>query len=63
VPVAAYPWQLATWGFESTGLELPEEEHVFAVPPGENGWHVRLERFLRAHREEAKTLLREESTR
>jgi polar amino acid transport system substrate-binding protein len=63
VPVAAYPWQLAAWGFESTGLELPEEEHVFAAPPGENGWLVRLERFLQAHREEAKTLLREESTR
>lgn len=34
-----------------------------AVPPGENGWLVRLERFLRANRDEARGLLREESLR
>jgi polar amino acid transport system substrate-binding protein len=62
MPVAAYPWQLETWGFESTGIELPGEKHVMAVPLGENGWLVELERFLRAHRTEAKELLREEST-
>lgn len=27
-----------------------ERHHVMAVPPGENGWLVRLERFLRARR-------------
>src|SRR5215213_7935423 len=62
MPIAAYNWQLETWGFESTGIELPEEKHVMAVPLGENGWLVELERFLRAHRTEAKELLREEST-
>jgi polar amino acid transport system substrate-binding protein len=62
MPIAAYNWQLETWGFESTGIELPEEQHVMAVPLGENGWLVELERFLRAHRTEAKELLREEST-
>jgi len=61
MPVAAYPWQLAAWGFEPTGVELPEEEHVMAVPLGENGWLVELERFLREHRGEAEELLREEA--
>jgi polar amino acid transport system substrate-binding protein len=61
MPVAAYPWQLEAWGFEPTDVELPEEEHVMAVPLGENGWLVELERFLRENRVEAKAMLREES--
>ena len=32
-----------------------------AVPLGENGWLLELERFLREHRAEAKNLLREEA--
>jgi len=32
-----------------------------AVPLGENGWLVELERFLRENRAEAKELLRKES--
>jgi polar amino acid transport system substrate-binding protein len=63
MPVAAYPWQLEEWGFEPTGVELPEEKHIMAVPLGENGWLVRLERFLRANQEEAKRLLRKETLR
>src|SRR5918994_2609666 len=62
MPVAAYRWQLKAWGFKPTGIELPKEEHVMAVPLGENGWLVQLERYLRAHRPEAKELLREETT-
>jgi polar amino acid transport system substrate-binding protein len=62
MPVAAYRWQLEAWGFEPTSVELPEEEHVMAVPLGENGWLVELERFLRANRGEAKSLLRKESS-
>jgi polar amino acid transport system substrate-binding protein len=62
MPVAAYNWQLEAWGFEPTGIELPEEQHVMAVPLGENGWLVELERFLRENRAEAKELLRKEST-
>jgi len=62
MPVAAYPWQLEAWGFEPTGVELPEEKHVMAVPLGENGWLVELERFLRENRAEAKVLLLKEST-
>lgn len=61
MPVAAYGWQLEAWGFEPTGVELPEEDHVMAVPLGENGWLVELERFLREHRREARELLREEA--
>jgi len=61
MPVAAYPWQLEEWGFESTGVELPEEKHIMAVPLGENGWLLRLERFLRANQAEAERLLREET--
>jgi polar amino acid transport system substrate-binding protein len=63
MPVAAYPWQLREWGFEPAGVELPKEEHVMAVPLGENGWLVELERFLRANRGEARTLLQEETLR
>jgi polar amino acid transport system substrate-binding protein len=62
MPVAAYEWQLKAWGFEPTSIELPEEQHVMAVPLGENGWLVELERFLRLHREEARELLREETS-
>ncbi len=62
MPVATYEWQLQAWGFEPTGVKLPEEEHVMAVPLGENGWLVELERFLRVHREEARELLREETS-
>jgi polar amino acid transport system substrate-binding protein len=63
MPVAAYDWQLEAWGLEPTGIELPEEKHIMAVPLGENGWLIRLERFLRANREEAVKLLREETLR
>ncbi|QIN83780.1 transporter substrate-binding domain-containing protein [Rubrobacter tropicus] len=59
LPVAAYGWQLEAWGFEPTGLDLPEERHVVAVPLGENGWLLRLERFLQAHRGDAERLLRQ----
>jgi polar amino acid transport system substrate-binding protein len=62
MPVAGYHWQLEEWGMEPTGIELPKEEHVMAVPLGENGWLVELERFLRSHRREARELLREESS-
>jgi polar amino acid transport system substrate-binding protein len=63
MPVAAYPWQLEEWGFEPTGVELPEEKHIMAVPLGENGWLVRLESFLRANQGKAKKLLQEETLR
>jgi polar amino acid transport system substrate-binding protein len=61
LPVAAYGWQVEAWGLEPAGVRLPEERHVMAVPPGENGWLVRLERFLEGSRAEAEKLLREET--
>ena len=57
LPVAGYRWQIASWGLEPAGVELPEERHVMAVPPGENGWLVELERFLEVHRDEAWEML------
>lgn len=35
------------------------ERHVLAVPPGENGWLVRLDKFLHTHQQEALLLLSE----
>jgi polar amino acid transport system substrate-binding protein len=63
MPIVAYPWQLEEWGFEPTGVELPEEKHIMAVPLGENGWLVRLERYLRANQVEVGRMLREETLR
>lgn len=62
LPVAAHEWQIEAWGFRPTGIELPEERHVMAVPPGENGWLVTLERFLHERRDTAEDLLRKETT-
>lgn len=45
-PIAAPEWQLEDWGFVVTDFTLHTEQHVMATPPGENGWLVRLERFL-----------------
>lgn len=61
LPVVGYRWQVASWGLEVDEIELPEERHVMAVPPGENGWLVELERFLDGHRDEAWRLLRGET--
>jgi polar amino acid transport system substrate-binding protein len=63
MPVAAYDWQLREWGFEPIGVELPKEEHIMAVPLGENGWLMELERFLRVNRGEARRLLQEQTLR
>lgn len=63
LPVAAYGWQIEAWGLEPAGPGLPEERHVVAIPLGENGWLLRLERFLEGRREEARRLLREETLR
>lgn len=49
IPVATAAWELERWGFAPTDLDLGRVQHVVAVPPGENGWLVRLERYLRHH--------------
>ncbi|HEX8320190.1 substrate-binding periplasmic protein [Longimicrobium sp.] len=60
-PAAGPDWLLPRWGLRETGPVLRERHHVMAVPPGENGFLVRLERFLRERGGEAGRLAREEA--
>lgn len=60
LPVAAAAWELKRWGFAPTDLDLGRVPRVVAVPPGENGWLVRLERFLRHHTGDVADALRTE---
>jgi polar amino acid transport system substrate-binding protein len=46
MPVAVDDWLLDDLGLADTGVHLRERQHVMAVPAGENGWLVELERFL-----------------
>ncbi len=48
-PVAIGEWALDPLGM-TRGPELARRRHVLAVPPGENGWLVRIERFLEAQK-------------
>ncbi|MEV4712560.1 transporter substrate-binding domain-containing protein [Micromonospora sp. NPDC049374] len=48
LPVVVGQWRLAELGLRETGHELAVHDHVWAVPPGENGWQVEVERFLLA---------------
>ncbi|MEQ9618912.1 MAG: transporter substrate-binding domain-containing protein [Deltaproteobacteria bacterium] len=45
-PVAAPRWQLKKRGFKPTNILLHTDEHVLAVPPGENAWLTEIDRFL-----------------
>lgn len=49
-PVAAPEWELARNGLAADGPTLIEEKMVMAIPPGENRWLARLERFLSSQR-------------
>jgi polar amino acid transport system substrate-binding protein len=62
-PVAADRWELHAWGFTPIEIRLRRDRHVMAVPPGENGWLVRLERFLYARQERLQEVLHAEATR
>jgi polar amino acid transport system substrate-binding protein len=62
-PVAAPDWQLEQLGFTATEVELHKENHVWAVPPGENGWIKRLDVFLSQRRTQVKALLQQEVAR
>lgn len=55
-------WQIPGSGLVPTPVELRREEHVLAVPPGENAWLMRLERFLRDHAGDVGERLREHAT-
>ncbi len=59
-PLAAgYEWQLQSWGYRRlNNLELKKENHVLAVPPGENAWLLALETFLYQHQAQVHQLLR-----
>ncbi len=58
--VATRDWQLEQLGFNLTDIELQKDEHTIAVAPGENGWLVRLEEFLKAQRPAIKNVLQKE---
>lgn len=57
--VAGYEWQLQSWGYRRLDhVQLKEENHVLAVPPGENAWLLALETFLYQHQGQVHQLLR-----
>jgi polar amino acid transport system substrate-binding protein len=58
--VALLHWQLG--GLVPTGIVLHRDEHVIAVPPGENAWVMRFERFLREHAGDFEARLREHAS-
>lgn len=60
-PVAAPLWELEKHGFTRTEIELAKEKHVWAAPPGENRWLVRLDDFLHSQRSQVKSLLQREA--
>ncbi|WP_230394477.1 transporter substrate-binding domain-containing protein [Plantactinospora alkalitolerans] len=48
LPVVVGEWRIGELGLRRTSHELGSHDHVWAVPPGENGWQVEVERFLLA---------------
>jgi polar amino acid transport system substrate-binding protein len=57
-PAAVEDWLLDDLRLMDTGVHLSEAEHVMAVPGGENGWLVALERFLFRQRPQIRTAVR-----
>ena len=53
------PWRKYV-GMTSPYFELDSAKHVFAVPPGENGFLKRLDEFLYAKRDEIKGRLQQQ---
>lgn len=47
LPVLAQDWEIAAWGYIPTGFQIKRHRHVVAVPPGENAFLRRLDRFLK----------------
>jgi len=62
-PVAADRWQIQAWGLQPCPIHLHKDEHVIAVPPGENEWLMTLERFLNSHEERIQEILRAKAVR
>ncbi|MFI5843146.1 substrate-binding periplasmic protein [Catenuloplanes sp. NPDC051500] len=46
MPAAVGEWELAALGLAESDHEIATEAHVWATPPGENGWQVEVEGFL-----------------
>ena len=59
-PLAAHEYVLDDLGLEPSEVELEKEQHVMALPLGENAWLVRLERFLLHREREIERLLTRE---
>ncbi len=59
---AAPEWQLRAWGLRPVE-RLGPDEVVLAVPPGENGFLVRLDRFLSSRQGEVAAALAREAAR
>ena len=58
--VAAWDYELDDLRLRPTNKELVKERHVWALPPGENGWQVEVEDFLLDRGAEIARALREE---
>jgi polar amino acid transport system substrate-binding protein len=58
--VAAEAWRLEAWGLTTHEPTIAKREHVFAAPPGENGWLVHLDLFLHRRRPDVPALLQAE---
>lgn len=61
VLVAAENWQIKKWGLISADIELDKSEHVIATALGENGFLVRLEKFLYQKRHQAEAMLQRQA--
>ena len=46
IPVLVDEWEVDALGLQASRHEIAEHDHVWAVPPGENGWQVEVEHFL-----------------
>ncbi|MEV6596162.1 transporter substrate-binding domain-containing protein [Actinoplanes sp. NPDC051346] len=64
LPVVVGEWRLGD-KLRASEHELAKQDHVWAVPPGENGWQVQVEHFLLdlSHDEVTELLLRAEDAR
>ncbi|GGQ49743.1 substrate-binding periplasmic protein [Couchioplanes azureus] len=65
LPVVVGQWRLTELRLRPSGHELGKQDHVWAVPPGENGWQVQVEGFLLSlsHAEVDELLRRAEEAR
>lgn len=58
--VAAEDWELERHGFTLSEFDLHTNEHIIAIARGENGFLMRLERFLAARRDRVRKMLKTE---